>query len=247
MTDPDLSQRLADVRGGIADAARLAGRSVDDITTVVVTKFQPVSLVRELLELGVRDFGESRHQEAQAKANELAGSGIRWHFVGQVQGKKARQVRAYSSVIHSVDRDSLVTGLATPVAGPGVSAATDASSAPESPDVDCFVQVNLTDDPARGGVSIPDLAPLVERVLAAPGLRLLGLMAVAPLGADPRRSFALVSELGSQMRGIAPDARYLSMGMSQDYAAAIAEGATHLRIGTAITGNRPAAVNLKTS
>jgi uncharacterized pyridoxal phosphate-containing UPF0001 family protein len=88
---------------------------------------------------------------------------------------------------------------------------------------------------------------LVERVLGTPGLGLLGLMAVAPLGADPRRSFALVAELGSQMQGIAPTARYLSMGMSQDYAAAIAEGATHLRIGTAITGNRPAPVNLKTS
>ncbi|TFC53431.1 MULTISPECIES: YggS family pyridoxal phosphate-dependent enzyme [unclassified Cryobacterium] len=240
MSEPDLAQRLANVRGGIADAARLAGRSVDDITTVVVTKFQPVSLIRELLELGVRDLGESRHQEAQAKAAELAGAGIRWHFVGQVQGKKARQVRAYSSVIHSVDRESLVTGLATPVAEH--TGALEAGA-----EVDCFVQVNLTEDPARGGVSIPDLAPLVERVLSAPGLRLLGLMAVAPLGAEPKRSFALVSELGAQMRGIAPDARYLSMGMSQDYAAAIAEGATHLRIGTAITGNRPAAVNLKTS
>ena len=241
MSEPDLAQRLANVRGGIADAARLAGRSVDDITTVVVTKFQPASLVRELHELGVRDFGESRHQEAQAKAAELAGAGIRWHFVGQVQGKKARQVRAYSSVIHSVDRESLVTSLATPVAEQG-----ESGSVPDHV-VDCFVQVNLTEDPARGGVSIPDLAPLVERVLSAPGLRLLGLMAVAPLGADPKRSFALVSELGAQMRGIAPDARYLSMGMSQDYAAAIAEAATHLRIGTAITGNRPAAVNLKTS
>ncbi|MEC5185607.1 pyridoxal phosphate enzyme (YggS family) [Cryobacterium sp. MP_3.1] len=240
MSEPDLAQRLANVRGGIADAARLAGRSVDDITTVVVTKFQPVSLIRELLELGVRDLGESRHQEAQAKAAELAGAGIRWHFVGQVQGKKARQVRAYSSVIHSVDRESLVTGLAAPVAE-------HAGAVEAGAEVDCFVQVNLTEDPARGGVSIPDLAPLVERVLSAPGLRLLGLMAVAPLGAEPKRSFALVSELGAQMRGIAPDARYLSMGMSQDYAAAIAEGATHLRIGTAITGNRPAAVNLKTS
>ncbi|TFD91664.1 YggS family pyridoxal phosphate-dependent enzyme [Cryobacterium lactosi] len=248
MTDPLLSQRLADVRGGIIDAARLAGRSVDDITTVVVTKFQPVSLVSELIELGVRDFGESRHQEAQAKATELAGSGIRWHFVGQVQGKKARQIRSYASVIHSVDRDSLVTGLASPVPDASVpGASVPDGSVPDTSVLDCFVQVNLTEDPARGGVSIPDLAPLVERVIAAPGLRLLGLMAVAPLGADPKRSFALVSELGSQMRGIAPDARYLSMGMSQDYAAAIAEGATHLRIGTAITGNRPAAVNLKTS
>lgn len=238
MSTPDLSARLAIVRGGIADAARSAGRPVGDITTVVVTKFQPVSLVRELLELGVRDFGESRHQEAQAKAAELAGNGITWHFVGQLQGKKARQVRAYSSVIHSVDRESLVTALGTPLD----SASTDASDG-----VDCFVQVNLTEDPARGGVSIPDLAPLVERVLGTPGITLLGLMAVAPLGAEPRRSFALVAELGAQMRSMAPKAQFLSMGMSQDYAAAIAEGATHLRIGTAITGNRPAPVNLKTS
>jgi pyridoxal phosphate enzyme (YggS family) len=235
MSDPGLAERLAHVQGGIADAARGAGRVPEEITTVVVTKFQPVSLVRELVELGVRDFGESRHQEAQAKAADLAGTGIRWHFVGQVQGKKARQVRAYSAVIHSVDRESLVSAL-----GADVQAGTALS-------VDCFVQVNLTDDPARGGVSIPGLAPLVERVLGTPGLNLLGLMAVAPLGAEPRRSFALVAELGAQMRAIAPDARYLSMGMSGDYAAAIAEGATHLRIGTAITGNRPPPVNLKTS
>ncbi|MET0956767.1 MAG: YggS family pyridoxal phosphate-dependent enzyme [Cryobacterium sp.] len=236
MVDPKLAERLANVQGGIADAVRLAGRPADEVTTIVVTKFQPVSLVRDLIDLGVRDFGESRHQEAQGKAAELAGAGIRWHFVGQVQGKKARQVRAYSSVIHSVDRDSLVTALGTPLG----------TASPER-GVDCFVQVNLTDDPARGGVSIPDLAPLVERVLGTDGLTLLGLMAVAPLGADPRRSFGLVAELGAQMRGIAPEARYLSMGMSQDYQAAIAEGATHLRIGTAITGNRPAPVNLKTS
>lgn len=242
MAAPDLSSRLATVRAGIADAARSAGRSVDDITTVVVTKFQPVSLVRELLDLGVRDFGESRHQEAQVKAAELAGAGITWHFVGQVQGKKAKAVRAYSSVIHSVDRESLVTALGAPP-----EARDQAQADPPGRPVDCFVQVNLTDDPARGGVWIPDLAPLVERVLGTPGLSLLGLMAVAPLGAEPRRSFALVAELGAQMQGIAPKARYLSMGMSQDYAAAIAEGATHLRIGTAITGNRPAPVNLKTS
>jgi len=238
MVAPDLTSRLATVRDGISDAARSAGRSVDDITTVVVTKFQPVSLVRELLELGVRDFGESRHQEAQVKAAELAETGATWHFVGQVQGKKAKAVRAYSSVIHSVDRESLVNALGTPI---------DAAPADGLRAVDCFVQVNLTDDPARGGVSIPDLAPLVERVLATGGLTLLGLMAVAPLGAEPRRSFALVAELGAQMQAIAPAARYLSMGMSQDYADAIAEGATHLRIGTAITGNRPAPVNLKTS
>jgi len=217
-----LSARLAAVRAGIAEAAGIAGRPVDGLTTIVVTKFHPVSLIEELAALGVRDVGENRHQEAQAKAAELAAVGLTWHFVGQVQGKKARQVRAYAQVIHSVDRPSLVRALAS-----------------EESDVDCFIQVNLTPDPARGGVDPAELDPLVEQVLGTPGLRLLGLMAVAPLGAEPRRSFARVRELGESALRLAPEARSLSMGMSQDYADAILEGATHLRIGTAITGNRP--------
>jgi hypothetical protein len=131
-------------------------------------------------------------------------------------------VRSYADVIHSVDRLSLVNSLV---------------SAESS--VDCFVQVNLTDDPARGGVSEPELDGLVESVLAAEGLRLLGLMAVAPLGEEPRRAFAHVRELGERVRSLAPHAGSLSMGMSHDFEDAIAEGATHLRIGTAITGNRP--------
>ncbi|TFB52007.1 YggS family pyridoxal phosphate-dependent enzyme [Cryobacterium tagatosivorans] len=218
-----LPERLAAVRAGIADAAAAAGRSADEITTIVVTKFHPASLIEELAGLGVRDVGESRHQEAQAKAAELAHLGLTWHFVGQVQGKKARQVRAYADVIHSLDRESLAAALAS-----------------EESTVDCFVQVNLTEDPARGGVAPERLEALVGQVLTTPGIRLLGLMAVAPIGAEPRRSFARVRELGDQVRRLAPEARFLSMGMSSDYADAVAEGATHLRIGTAITGNRPA-------
>ena len=217
-----LSDRLAAVRAGIGDAAAAAGRDPAEITTIVVTKFHPASLIEELAALGVRDVGESRHQEAQAKAQALAGLGLTWHFVGQVQGKKARQVRAYADVIHSLDRESLAAALAS------------AEST-----VDCFVQVNLTDDPARGGVAPAELDRLVERVLDTPGIRLLGLMAVAPLGAEPRASFARVRGMGEQVRRLAPEARFLSMGMSLDYADAIGEGATHLRIGTAITGNRP--------
>lgn len=210
------------MRAGITDAAATAGRDPAEITTIVVTKFQPVSLVRELAALGVREFGENRHQEAQTKAAELSDLDLRWHFVGQVQGKKARQVRAYASVIHSVDRPSLVSALGS-----------------EDSVVDVFVQVNLTDDADRGGVAPGGLLALVEGVLTTPGVRLLGLMAVAPLGADPRRSFAQVRELSGELRTLAPEASALSMGMSQDYAAAVLEGATHLRIGTAITGNRP--------
>ncbi|MBC7443269.1 MAG: YggS family pyridoxal phosphate-dependent enzyme [Ramlibacter sp.] len=220
----ELGERLGAVRSGIAAAAAAAGRDEREITTIVVTKFHPVTLIEQLAALGVQDVGESRHQEAQAKAQALAGLNLTWHFVGQVQGKKAKQVRAYANVIHSVDRVSLIDALGS-----------------ESGAVDCFVQVNLTDDPARGGVSTVELDALVERVLATAGLRLLGLMAVAPLGAEPRRAFARVRELGERTRLLAPEARFLSMGMSQDYPEAIAEGATHLRIGTAITGNRPVA------
>lgn len=218
----DLAERLASVQGSIADAARDAGRNPHEVTTIVVTKFQPVSLIRDLVELGVHDIGENRHQEAQQKAAELADVDVRWHFVGQLQGKKARQVRAYASAIHSVDRTSLVDALRSDEAS-----------------VDCFVQVNLTDDPKRGGVQPDDLDALVEHVLATPGLRLRGLMAVAPLGEPPRPAFARVRLLSERVQRIAPDAASLSMGMSHDFRDAILEGATHLRIGTAITGNRP--------
>jgi len=217
-----LAERLASVQGSIADAARDAGRHPREITTIVVTKFQPVALIAELAGLGVQDVGENRHQEAQAKAAELASLGLRWHFVGQLQSKKAKQVRAYADVIHSIDRPALLSALAS-----------------DESIMDCFLQVNLTDNAERGGVAPAELPALVEQTLATPGLRLLGLMAVAPLGEEPRRAFARVRELSESIRGIAPGATALSMGMSQDFAAAIAEGATHLRIGTAITGNRP--------
>jgi PLP dependent protein len=222
-----LAERLEALRSSIADAAAEAGRNPAEIRLIAVTKFQPAAVVRELFELGVRDFGESRHQEARAKAAELAHLDLTWHFVGQLQTKKARQVRAYADVIHSVDRVALVDAL---------------SDATNTADVrDCFVQLNLTDDPGRGGVATEDLEPLVERVVAAPGIRLLGVMAVAPLGADPRRSFAAVRAASQRVAAIDPEAVWISAGMSGDYREAILEGATHLRIGTAITGNRPAA------
>ena len=224
MTDrvDDLADRLAAVRSGIADAAREAARDPAALTTVVVTKFQPATMVRELAALGVSDFGESRHQEARAKADELADLGLTWHFVGQLQAKKARQVARYARIVHSVDRDSLV----------------DALAGAERP-VEAFVEVNLTDDSERGGVPPEGMDALVERVLTAGGTRLLGVMAVAPQGGDPRRAFARLRELSDRIRSLAPGADRISAGMSGDYRAAIAEGATHLRIGAAITGERP--------
>jgi pyridoxal phosphate enzyme (YggS family) len=211
------------VRESIAAAARSAGRGPAEITTIVVTKFHPVELVRELHALGVRDFGENRHQEARDKAAATADLDLTWHFVGQLQSKKARQVRAYAHVIHSLDRLSVVDALAS-----------------DEATVDAFVQLNLTDDPGRGGVADAELESLTERILATPGIRLLGVMAVAPLEVEPRRAFARVRAASERVMTLAPAARFVSAGMSADFADAIAEGATHLRIGTAITGNRPA-------
>jgi len=228
-TSPDdgPGARLASVRSDIADAARAAGRSADEVTLVVVTKYHPASLVRELASLGVTDVGENRHQEAQAKAAELADLDLTWHFVGQLQSKKARQVRRYADVVQSLDRESVVDAFAP------------TESEPDPRIVDGFVQVNLTDDPGRGGVQPDDVEAMVERVLGTGTIRLRGVMAVAPLDEEPRRAFARLREISTRVVSLAPDATDVSAGMSGDFAEAIAEGATHLRIGTAITGNRP--------
>ncbi|OOB89206.1 YggS family pyridoxal phosphate-dependent enzyme [Rathayibacter sp. VKM Ac-2630] len=223
MTDPELAARWSSVSERVADAARSAGRDPGGITTIVVTKFHPVSLIRDLLELGVVDFGENRHQEAQEKAAELAGTPARWHFIGQLQSKKARQARRYASAVHSVDRLALVPLL-------------DAGEAP----LDVFLQINLTDDPERGGAASDDVEHLAEVLADAEHLRFRGVMAVAPLGEDPRPAFARLRLLSERVRAIDPSASAVSAGMSHDFAEAIAEGATHLRIGSAITGNRPA-------
>jgi pyridoxal phosphate enzyme (YggS family) len=218
-----LDERLSGITARAAAAAARAGRGIDELTIIPVTKFHPASLVRELYGLGIRDVAENRHQEAREKAVELSDLvDLRWHFVGQLQGKKARQVRSYAHAVHSVDRASLIDALA--------------SDHEETP---IFLQVNLTDDPARGGAAADQLENLAELALSAPGIRLEGLMAVAPLGAEPRAAFAHVRELSERIRLIAPTATSISTGMSADFEEAIAEGATHLRIGTAITGIRP--------
>lgn len=218
-----LADRLAAVDADIAEAARAAGVAVP--TRIVVTKFHPASLVRELVELGVRDVGENRHQEAQAKAAEVDDPRLAWHFVGQLQSNKAKAVRRYAAAVHSVDRPSLV----------------DALAAADDRDLGVFLEIDLSGEPGRGGVVPAEAAPLAERVLAAPGLSLLGVMAVAPLGEEPRPAFARLRAVSEGIRSLEPRATAISAGMSGDFREAILEGATHLRIGTAITGNRPTA------
>lgn len=231
-----LGERLAFVNEGVEQAARDAGRDVADITTIVVTKFHPAQLVQDLYDLGVRNVGENRHQEAEAKSAELASLDLTWHFIGQLQSNKARAVRKYAQVLHSIDRPSLVNALSN--------ATTTPEGLPEANAVevmDCFVQLNLTHDPGRGGVQPADVVELAELVAAQPSLNLLGVMAVAPLEEEPRVAFARVRAASERVRTVIPTAHYISAGMSHDYPAAIAEGATHLRIGSAITGNRPVA------
>ncbi|MBA4247365.1 MAG: YggS family pyridoxal phosphate-dependent enzyme [Microbacterium sp.] len=218
----ELAERYARVESAVAEACRVASRPRGDVTLIVVTKFHPASLIRDLAALGVRDVGENRHQDAAPKAALLTDLPLTWHFVGQLQSNKARAVAEYARVIHSVDRDSLVTALARV----------------ERP-LDVFLEVNLTDDPGRGGVEPSGLVALAERVLEHPSLTLRGVMAVAPVGEQPRAAFARVRELSNLVRTVAPTATDISAGMSGDFAEAIAEGATHLRIGAAITGNRP--------
>lgn len=223
-----LAARLETVQRGLADAARAAGRSPEELTLIVVTKFHPASLVRDLAALGVRDVGENRHQEAQLKSAELASLDLRWHFIGQLQTKKARQAAQYAHAIHSIDRERLVDALAT-------------AEVPEP--IDAFVQINLTDDPGRGGAAPTELERIAERILETPTLRLRGVMAVAPLPEEEAAAsaFARLRGYSDRLRALTPDASDISAGMTHDYVEAIAAGATHLRIGSAITGNRPIA------
>ena len=218
-----LEARVTEVHERIAAAARASGREASEITTIVVTKFHPAQLVRDLYALGIRHVGENRHQEAVAKHGELAELDLTWHFIGQLQSNKARAVAEYAHVIHSVDRLSLVSALAT-----------------QQREVDVFLEINLTDVPGRGGVLPAELEALCEAVLQVPLLELRGVMAVAPVDEEPSRAFERVLEYATRVRALAPGARDLSIGMSGDFEAAIALGATHLRIGTAITGKRPA-------
>lgn len=217
-----LAERFASAQSRIREAARAAGRSPHELSLIVVTKNHPAQLVRELADLGVQDVAENRHQEAAEKSAELADLGLRWHFVGQLQTNKARAVTQYSRVIHSVDRPRLVNAL---------------DAVGES--VEVFLQLNLTEDPARGGCRPEQLTELTEQAAAATHLRVRGVMAVAPLGEEPRAAFARLRSYSDRVREILPDATAISAGMSHDFEAAIAEGATHLRIGAAITGNRP--------
>lgn len=224
-----LEQRLGAVEGRIKNTLQSLGRARDEVTLVVVTKNHPVDLAIELYGLGVRDFGENRDQEAQPKAHDFAqlveGSSPTWHFVGQLQSNKAKSVASYAGVVHSVDRESLLIAL-------------EKATVERTKPLDVFLQVNLTADLGRGGVNPAELEPFAERVAGASGLNLLGIMAVAALDEPLESEFEKIAMLSQKLISVAPQAKFISAGMSQDFETALAYGATHLRIGTAITGKR---------
>jgi len=229
----ELMERLGKVRQRIESAARVAGR-LDLPELIVVTKFHPADDVRRLAALGVRDVGENRDQEAASKSSELAGLGLRWHFIGQLQTNKAKSVVKYAASIQSVDRPQLVDALAKSIARE--------KEATGRQDLDCFIQVNLDDDGGahRGGADPQDVELLAEKIATADGLVLAGLMAVAPLGADPGPAFEKLWAISGSLRDAHPTATAISAGMSQDLETAVRFGATHLRIGSDILGSRPA-------
>jgi pyridoxal phosphate enzyme (YggS family) len=226
----EIAQNLEAIRGRIADACARAGRDAADVTLTVVTKFFPAPDVRLLADLGVRHVGENRHQEAEAKAAECADLDLAWHFIGGLQSNKAAAVAAYADVVESVDRPKLLRGLSKGAHERGRT-------------LDVLVQVDLDPEPspdsARAGAAPEDVERLAEQVAATEGLRLRGVMAVAPLGADPVPAFAKLHEIATQVRRVDPAATWVSAGMSGDLEAAVESGATHVRIGSAVLGTRP--------
>ncbi len=236
----ELVTALGAVRARIADACAQADRDPRSITLIAVTKTRPAGDVAALAALGVRDVGESKDQEARAKIAELAEladstgaavtAALRWHLVGRLQSNKARSVASYATAVHSVDRAKLVRVL-------GEAAAGELDAHGRGP-LEVFVQVSLDGDPDRGGCAVSDVPGLTDAVADHPALRLRGLMAVPPQGSDADAEFSRLAELAGAVHERHPQADAISAGMSDDLEAAVRNGATHLRVGSALLGRR---------
>ncbi|NWF26199.1 YggS family pyridoxal phosphate-dependent enzyme [Streptomyces sp. PKU-EA00015] len=236
MTDrrTELAANLAKVEERIAAACAAAGRKREEVTLIVVTKTYPASDVRLLHELGVRHVAENRDQDAAPKAAACADLNLHWHFVGQLQTNKVRSVAGYADVVQSVDRLKLVSALS-------------AAAVRAERELGCLVQVALDAESqqqgARGGVAPDGVEGLAAAIADSPGLRLDGLMTVAPLAGPyagrQQAAFERLMELSSGLRVAHPAANMVSAGMSADLEQAVAAGATHVRVGTAVLGVRP--------
>ncbi|MGO3325523.1 YggS family pyridoxal phosphate-dependent enzyme [Gordonia sp. (in: high G+C Gram-positive bacteria)] len=233
----ELAASLAAAKARVAAAERAAGRAEGDVTLLVVTKFFPASDVDHLLDLGVREFGESREPEAGRKMAQVRGGRPDIAFdvdmIGRLQRKKARSISRWARRVHSVDSLDLVDAL-----GGAANRSLDDGERTEA--LGILLQISLDGDPERGGLLEADLGWVAERVAAHSGvLRLDGLMVIAPLEADPDEAMAQAAAVRERFVADYPDARELSAGMSGDLEQAIAHGSTCVRVGTAILGARP--------
>lgn len=192
-----------------------------DVTLIVVTKTYPVSDVQILHDLGVRDFGENRNEEGLEKSAAVEG---RWHYQGEIQSRKLRDIATWADVVHSLDNASHISKLANAA----------------SKTLDIFLQLSLDGDPARGGAVESELPALADIALASANLRLIGLMCVPPVAADPRTAFTEIAAIHQRFISKYPEAKSLSAGMSGDFEIAIDCGATHIRVGSSILGSRSA-------
>jgi pyridoxal phosphate enzyme (YggS family) len=223
-----LSARLAALRQRIAQAAASAGRDVHSVTLLAVSKGQDAARIRQALELGLAEFGENYLDEALPKIEALAGSGASWHFIGRLQANKTRVVAQHFSWVHGLDRLRIAERLS-------------AQRPPQQPPLNVCMQVRVAEDPGKGGVEPDEALALARQVALLPGLRLRGLMCMLPYESAPpdqHAAFARLRLLAQDLRGAGLSLDTLSMGMSDDMEAAIAEGATIVRIGTALFGPR---------
>lgn len=224
----ELAAGLAETEHRIQAACDDAGRDRREITLIAVTKTYPASDVDLLAELGITEVGENRHPEAGDKRAEVTAT-LRWNFLGGLQTNKAGAVARYADVVHSVDRAKLARSL-------------DRGAEAAERVLGCLVQVDFdTTDPGRSGVPPDGVAELADVIAAGDHLRLDGLMTVAPLGVDPRPCFEQLVDLGARLRHQHPGATMISAGMSADLEQAVLAGATHLRVGRSILGDRPIA------
>jgi pyridoxal phosphate enzyme (YggS family) len=224
----EITDHLADILERVARAARQSGRTSDDVTIVAVSKQQPAAAIAAAYDAGIRHFGESYVQEALPKMAALAGLPITWHFVGQLQGNKTRAVAERFDWVHTVDRARIAQRLSD-------------QRPPFAPALNVLIQVNQGDESRKGGVATGEAAALARGLAELPRLRLRGLMTLPPQTADPAQYFAELAALRAELTREGLNLDTLSMGMSADFDAAVAAGASMIRIGTALFGNRSSA------
>ncbi|MGH3872826.1 MAG: YggS family pyridoxal phosphate-dependent enzyme [Pseudonocardiaceae bacterium] len=232
----ELAAAVARVRARVAAACAAAGRDPAAVRLLAVTKTYPAADVALLADLGLRDVAEARDQEAARKVAQVGALSlavpVRWHMIGRLQRNKCRSVARWARQVQSVDSVRLVVALDQ--------AARAAQQAGERDDaLGVLVQAGLDGDPARGGCPLPELEALADRVAVAPGLRLEGVMGVAPLGVAADAAFAELAAAAQRLRRAHPGAVELSAGMSGDLEQAITQGSTCVRVGTALLGDRP--------